>query len=213
MVTEETPENQNPNPTEGEAKPKVEPKTPPDGEKPIDPAYATRLRNETAAERGKREAAEQRAADLQTQLDEIERKRLQDEKDFKGLAEKEKKRADDIERQFNQFKDSASKRSANTELRAEAREAGILDVDDISLIDASGIKVDDDGNVTGAKEAVEAFKTSKPHKFKTEGESTPESKTKPRTPNPNPNAKGIKKDAKDMTGDEFDNAWATAGRA
>lgn len=56
-------------------------------------------------------------------------------------------------------------RTRDAELRAAATAAGIRDADLIPLIDARTITVDDDGIVTGAAEAVAAFKVKKPEYF------------------------------------------------
>lgn len=65
----------------------------------------------------------------------------------------------------------ADKRIIRTEVRSLARELGAVDLDDVEiLLEKSGgeIKVDEEGNVTGAKEALEALKTAKPHLFTAE---------------------------------------------
>lgn len=64
--------------------------------------------------------------------------------------------------------DLASKADArviNAELRVAAREAGMIDLDGIKLADISGIKLDKDGNVTGATELMTALKAAKPYLF------------------------------------------------
>jgi hypothetical protein len=65
-------------------------------------------------------------------------------------------------------------RTRDAELRAAAQQAGIRDPDLIPLIDRGAITVDDEGNVTGAAEAVAAFKAKKPEYFQ------------PSSPNPAP---------------------------
>jgi hypothetical protein len=59
-------------------------------------------------------------------------------------------------------------RLIDAELRGVAAEMGLMDPDLLlhPLLDRSGIKIDDDGNVTGTKEAFEALKTKKPEWFK-----------------------------------------------
>ena len=57
-------------------------------------------------------------------------------------------------------------RVIESDLKAQAVAAGLEDLDLLPLLDRSGIKMDDDGNVTGVKEAIEAFKTKKPDYFK-----------------------------------------------
>ncbi len=57
-------------------------------------------------------------------------------------------------------------RVIESDLKAQAVAAGLEDMDLLPLLDRSGIKMDDDGNVTGVKEAIEAFKAKKPDYFK-----------------------------------------------
>jgi hypothetical protein len=56
-------------------------------------------------------------------------------------------------------------RTADAELRAQAQAAGLQDMDLLPLINRSGIVVDDEGNVTGVAEAIEALKVKKPVYF------------------------------------------------
>ena len=58
-------------------------------------------------------------------------------------------------------------RTAQEALRAQAVAAGIVDEDLLPLIDRAAVAVDDEGNVTGAAEAVAAFKAKKPEFFRT----------------------------------------------
>lgn len=60
-------------------------------------------------------------------------------------------------------------RVMDSELKSMAVAAGLEDLDLLPLIDKSSIKIDDDGNVTGVQEAIDAFKTKKPNYFKTAG--------------------------------------------
>lgn len=86
-------------------------------------------------------------------------------------------------------------RAADAELRAAAASMGIVDTDLIPLIDRSTITVDDEGNVTGAAEAVTAFKAKKPEFFRQQQQQPPGpgptpqrtgSFNQPPPPNPNP---------------------------
>jgi hypothetical protein len=56
----------------------------------------------------------------------------------------------------------------DAELRGKAAELGVADPDLLlhPLLDRTGIKVDDEGNVTGVAEALEGLKTKKPEWFK-----------------------------------------------
>lgn len=102
---------------------------------------------------------------------EAERKRakLEEESKFKEIADAEKARADKIEADSKEAlrkKDVAIIRAA---LRSLGEKAGIIDPEDLKTIDVRELRVDDDGQVPGAKEAVEALAEKKPHWFKTAG--------------------------------------------
>lgn len=58
-------------------------------------------------------------------------------------------------------------RTIDSEIRAEALQSGLQDADLIGLpvFDRSGIAIDEDGNVSGVKEAVAKFKAAKPQYF------------------------------------------------
>ena len=60
----------------------------------------------------------------------------------------------------------ANERVLRAELKSLAREAGILDLDDLKLMDVSTLKVDENGNVIGADVLIKSFKEAKPYKFK-----------------------------------------------
>ncbi len=63
----------------------------------------------------------------------------------------------------------ANKRIIDAEIRSLARASNATngaELDAVALIDRSNITMDDEGNVTGVAEAVEALKASKPYLFK-----------------------------------------------
>lgn len=92
---------------------------------------------------------------------EAEAKRQQDEAVKKGefdkvLGEKDTK----ISQLTTQLQTSA----INQNLTIEAQKAGAVDIDAVlKLVDRSAIKIDDAGNITGAKEALEALLKDKPY--------------------------------------------------
>lgn len=92
--------------------------------------------------------------------------RLEAEGKVKAAEELAAKHLTDAEAKTKAIESSANDRVLRAELRALAREAGILDLDDLKLMDVSGLKVDADGNVTGADALIAAFKEAKPYKFK-----------------------------------------------
>ncbi len=57
-------------------------------------------------------------------------------------------------------------RTIDSELRAWAAHEGIVDLDLLPLINKQAVTIDADGNVTGAGEAVAAFKAAKPSYFR-----------------------------------------------
>lgn len=83
-----------------------------------------------------------------------EEKRLKDQGEFKTLAEKADARAK-----------AATAKLTLKAVEVMAIQAGIIDTDAVRLADLSSVTADDDGNVTGAAEAIEALKASKPYLF------------------------------------------------
>ena len=83
----------------------------------------------------------------------------------KSEAEKEKARADRAETEKMDALAKANKKLVDADLKIFAAQAGFADPSDaVALADRADIKVDDaTGNVTGAKEAVEALAKAKPH--------------------------------------------------
>jgi hypothetical protein len=60
---------------------------------------------------------------------------------------------------------AAQKEIALARLEAIAVKAGITDPDDLSLLDQSTLEYDENGKIKNAAEAIESFKTKKPHLF------------------------------------------------
>jgi small-conductance mechanosensitive channel len=78
--------------------------------------------------------------------------------------EKEKARADNAEAASKTALETANKRLVDAEIKVFAKDAGFADVTDaVALVDRTSIQVDEQGNVTGAKEAIEALAKAKPH--------------------------------------------------
>ncbi|MCG8401376.1 MAG: hypothetical protein MJA84_07235 [Firmicutes bacterium] len=87
----------------------------------------------------------------------------------KTELEKEKARAEKAESDKKMALDAANTRLVNAEIKVFAVQAGFIDpADAVALIDRAGIQVDEQGAVTGAKEAVEALAKTKPHLVGTE---------------------------------------------
>ena len=89
----------------------------------------------------------------------------------------------------------ANERIIRTELKVVALKEGLVDLDDLKLLDVSGIEVDDDGNIKGAEDIIKKFKEDKPHKF---GEASTSHNVKP----PKKDDLGDPKKVKDMTPEE-----------
>lgn len=82
----------------------------------------------------------------------------------KSDLEKEKTRADNAEKEKNDALTTANTRLLNAEIKVFAVQAGFVDpADAVALVDRASIQVDDNGNVTGAKEAIDALAKAKPH--------------------------------------------------
>jgi hypothetical protein len=90
-----------------------------------------------------------------------EAKRLADQGEYKTLAEKAEARAK-----------AATAKLTLKAVEVLAIQAGIIDTDAVRLADLSTVSADDDGNVTGAQEAIEALKTAKPYLFGTQSPGT-----------------------------------------
>jgi len=60
---------------------------------------------------------------------------------------------------------AAETRIIHAELKAEAQRAGLLDADDLTLADASQLRVNEEGEVAGVVELVKALKQAKPYLF------------------------------------------------
>ena len=97
------------------------------------------------------------------------------EQEVSDLLEAEKARRDkalpaEVQQQIDTALAAANDRLIGAEIRAQATVLGFLDADDaLQLLDRSGVKVDDKGNVTGVKEALEALAKAKPHLVKKSG--------------------------------------------
>jgi hypothetical protein len=189
-------------------------KNKPDDEK-FSREYVERLRNEAKAAKDRAKALEDAAA--QREADEAKAK-----DDQKKVAELAEKRAKEAEKKLADATANTNQRLIRAELRSLAREAGILDIDDIKLLDVKDVTVDDDGEVIGAKAAIDAFKAAKPHKFKTaadtsanegdKGDKGGKTEGAKITPGTNNRAQGKPTDFSDktVTDEAFEDAWSKA---
>lgn len=76
---------------------------------------------------------------------------------------------------------SAEQRVVSVELKAAAQAQGLIDADDLRLLDTGKLKLNDKGEVEGLTAAIETLKTAKPHLFR-----SPDQPPTTTTSNPNP---------------------------
>ena len=100
---------------------------------------------------------------LKASQEKAEKDQLEKQGEYKQLHEKS-------EAKLKAFND----RLKVSEIKALALKEGMADLDYIKLIDTSSISIDDDGNVTGATEAISALKAAKPILFQTPSGRVPE---------------------------------------
>ena len=112
------------------------------------------------------------------QLDERNRRELEETGNYKELATQ-------LQKDLETERERTSTALINSSLSSYAEAAGISDVSLIGLIPRDGIKVEN-GIVTGAKEAIEAYKTSKPLLFQRTPTQSATGSTQ--TPSPPPGA-------------------------
>lgn len=149
--------------------------------KPVTPATPSKPEAESFSREYVSELR-QESANWRTKAQELERL-------AKEAEEAANKKVSESEAKINEAVNAANARIVRSELKAFAIEAGMIDLDVLKLVDLSGVKLLDNGEVEGAKELIEKLKETKPHFFK-EYKST----THPSDP---PKAK--EQDTKDVT--------------
>lgn len=108
-------------------------------------------------------ASAQELKKLQDQQKADEDKRLSENNEFKTLAEN---RATDLEKANETIKNMRIDQALTNVLVPE----GVVDLEGaLKLVDRSKLGIDDNGNVTGAKEALESLKTDKAYLFNKSG--------------------------------------------
>jgi hypothetical protein len=70
-----------------------------------------------------------------------------------------------LERELAELRERSHQRLIRAELKAEAIKAGMVDLDGLKLIDPSGLKLTDSGEVEGALETMQRLKAAKPWLF------------------------------------------------
>ncbi len=74
-------------------------------------------------------------------------------------------RADGLEKQLSELQRETQVRLIMSELKSEALRAGIIDLDGLRLAETSGVKVEQDGAVSGAATAIAELRRRKPWLF------------------------------------------------
>lgn len=97
----------------------------------------------------------------------------------------------------------AKTRATQADLRIAAKDAGMVDLDGLKLLDSNAIRTDDDGNVTNGAELMATLKTAKPFLFGTGSTSSTSNPPPPRQPSE-------VKSALTMTADEYKSRRADA---
>ena len=95
---------------------------------------------------------------------------------------------------------TANARLIQAELKSHALRAGIIDLDCLKLLDASSLKLDPEGNVTGGTAALANLKRDKPWAFTRPNSSHPAPPPSPELPK--------SRTAKEMTYEEWQAARA-----
>lgn len=117
--------------------------------------YVKKLRKESANYR-------LQASELQRKAEEAERKTKEHEEALKASKEEAQKALHESKRLNSTFE----RRVINAELKAAAAESGLIDLDAFRMVDTSSVKINDDGEVVGAKELIASLKKDKPYLFK-----------------------------------------------
>jgi hypothetical protein len=82
-------------------------------------------------------------------------------------------RATAAETAAQEARTKAQERARAADLRVAASEAGLRDIDALKLLDPASLKLNDDGDVTNAGEALAAMKAAKPYLFGSASTSSP----------------------------------------
>ena len=126
--------------------------------------YVTKLRRENANYRGKSKAAKDEKEAADKALKDANAAHEKAMNDLKVEHANAIKTAVDTAKA--EFSTQTKQEKITAALKTEAQKIGAKDVDDLlKIIDASGITVDDKGNVVGVEKLLGDTKTAKPHLF------------------------------------------------
>ncbi|MAH50280.1 hypothetical protein CMI37_30950 [Candidatus Pacearchaeota archaeon] len=95
---------------------------------------------------------------FEKEKDEAEKKKLEEEGEFKALADKEKVEKEEIKATFNS-------KMIEMKMQIEAVKQGIKNESDISLADMAEVGIDKEFNVSGVEESIAKLKEAKPYLF------------------------------------------------
>lgn len=127
-------------------------------------AIVKAAREEAAKAVRERDEAVAREKALKEEKAAREAKELEEQGKFKELAENEKKNAENAKTEATKIVQEANSRVVTSEIRMALIQAGATDPDIHVMINRDTIKVEN-GNVSGIAEAIEKFKSEKPHFF------------------------------------------------
>jgi membrane protein involved in colicin uptake len=118
-----------------------------------DPRLFTHSRFKQLNERAKK------AAELEKQQEETERKKLKEQQKWQELAEKTEAEKAAIEAKYTEA-------LITSKIQVEATKAGAVDTEAVAkLIDRGAISIDQNGNVVGVEEAIKAMQEGKKYLF------------------------------------------------
>lgn len=83
----------------------------------------------------------------------------------KSAAEAAQKAVDESAAKVAEAHTSATQRVIRAEMKAAAIKAGLVDLDALQMLDLSSVKLDENGEVTGADDVLAAAKKAKPYLF------------------------------------------------
>lgn len=97
----------------------------------------------------------------------------QPEKEIQEPETEARLRAQALERELTELRQKSDQRLIHAELKVEAIRAGMVDLDGLKLIDPSGLKLKDNGELEGASETMQRLKVAKPWLFTGASSSSP----------------------------------------
>ncbi len=130
-------------------------------------------------------------------------KATEQEQAAKAAKEAADKAASDATAKIAEATTAAEQRVIRAEIKAAAVKAGMIDLDGLKMLDLSGVKLDENGEVIGADELLADAKKAKPYLFGDAKTSSTSKAPEPKAPAPI--------NALEMTDAEFEAAKAKLG--